>query len=721
MARLHTALLCSVIQICAFFPTLVNAEEFSYNIRDGYAYITGGNVSGAVVIPEIISHVDSTNPYHVTYYTVKGISSYAFERNEQITSVSIPNSVTEISGYAFSSCHGITSVSLGSSVNRIEGDAFINCTGLTSIHIPRSVSYIGPTAFYGCTGLTRVDIDDLAAWCNTYFSGNANPLYYAHRLYLNGEEITNLVIPQSVTDIKLHAFEYCTNLKSVTFHDGVKSIGYETFRGCTSLTSVDIPNSVTTIDNAAFLVCSQLKTVKIGSGLEKNIYSFAECPNIETLVIDNNDMATMECFNDSRKTLKTLVLGDNVTSIGANAFHNCSGLTSVTIPSSVTKIGNYAFDDCSGLTSIEIPNSVTKIGSSAFSGCSGLASMTIGNSVTSIGDGAFFGCTKLRKVYWNAKTFADYSSNSSTPFYNLTGIKTFNFGDGVEHIPAYLCYGLSGLTSVNISNTVTSIGDYAFYECGNLTSLELPNSLKTIGQYTFSNCSKLNSVTIPESITGIGYRAFYKSSALTEVKITDLTAWCNIAFDSFTSNPVYYSHHLYLNGDKVTALEIPNTITKLKKYAFMRCTDLVSLKIPNSVTSVERDVFTNCTSLETVSIPSSVSTFGINVFAGCSGLKSVTNHSETPQEITSDVFDAVDVSTVKLYVPEQSYDSYKAADVWKDFDIQGLVGVEDIEADENAKDIEGYYNLQGIRLEEPARGQINIVRYKDGTAKKVVN
>ena len=121
---------------------------------------------------------------------------------------------------------------------------------------------------------------------------------------------------------------------------------------------------------------------------------------------------------------------------------------------------------------------------------------------------------------------------------------------------------------------------------------------------------------------------------------------------------------------------------------------------------------------EPVAVPSSVSTFGINVFAGCSGLKSVTNHSETPQEITSDVFDGVDVSTVKLYVPEQSYDSYKAAEVWKDFDIQGLVGVENIEADDVSKEVEGYYNLQGIRLEDPTRGQAVIVRYTDGTAKK---
>ena len=148
-----------------------------------------------------------------------------------------------------------------------------------------------------------------------------------------------------------------------------------------------------------------------------------------------------------------------VTSIGSNAFYDCKGLTSVTIPNSVTSIGNGAFAGCYGLTSVTIPNSVTSIGDSAFSGCYGLTSVTIPNSVTSIGNYAFYGC--------------------------------------------------KGLTSVTIPNSVTSIGNYAFYGCKGLTSVTIPNSVTSIGNYAFQYCSGLTSVTIPNSVTSIGYCAFY--------------------------------------------------------------------------------------------------------------------------------------------------------------------------------------------------------------------
>ena len=147
-----------------------------------------------------------------------------------------------------------------------------------------------------------------------------------------------------------------------------------------------------------------------------------------------------------------------VTSIGKNAFNECTGLTSVTIPNSVTSIGGGTFANCSGLTSVTIPNSVTNIGNSAFYYCSGLTSVTIGNSVTSIGDYAFYFC--------------------------------------------------SGLTSVTIPNSVTSIGDYAFYFCSGLTSVTIGNSVTSIGDRAFQYCFGLTSVTIPNSVTSIGYAAF---------------------------------------------------------------------------------------------------------------------------------------------------------------------------------------------------------------------
>ena len=204
--------------------------------------------------------------------------------------------------------------------------AFNGCSGLTSVTIGNSVTSIGYAAFNDCSGLKKVIVKDIAAWCGIKFDGFfSNPLYYAKQIYSDEDtEITNLIIPNSVTTIGNYAFYNCSGLTSVTIGNSVTSIGAGAFSSCSGLTSVTIGNSVTSIGEYAFYGCSGLTSVTI--------------PN-------------------------------SVTSIGGNAFRGCSGLTSVTIPNSVTSIGEWAFSGCSGLTSITIPNSVTSIGNFAFAYC----------------------------------------------------------------------------------------------------------------------------------------------------------------------------------------------------------------------------------------------------------------------------------------------------------------------------------------------------------------
>ena len=255
------------------------------------------------------------------------------------------------------------------SVTSIGWDAFRDCTGLTSVTIPNSVTSIGDYAFRKCSGLTSVHISDIAAWCNIDFVNhyNSNPLYYAHHLYLNGEEVKDLVIPNSVTSIGERAFSSCYGLTSVTIPNSVTSIGKAAFNACSALTSVTIGNSVTSIGDYAFRNCSGLTSVTI--------------PN-------------------------------SVTSIGNSAFDGCSGLTSVTIPNSVTFIEEYAFQNCSGLTSVTIPNSVTGIHWCAFANCTGLTSVTIGNRVTSISWSAFHNCPELLDVYCYAEKVPSTESSA---------------------------------------------------------------------------------------------------------------------------------------------------------------------------------------------------------------------------------------------------------------------------------------------------------------------
>ena len=169
-------------------------------------------------------------------------NSYSSYINVYTGSIVIPSTVTY---------YGTTY-----SVTSIGKEAFRGCTGLTSVAIGSSVTSIGEDAFEGCSGLTEVNITDLSAWCKIGFENStSNPLYYAHHLKLNGTEITNLVIPDEITEIKRYAFGRCSGLTSVTIPNSVTSIGKSAFLDCSGLTSVTIPNSVTSIGDSAFNMC----------------------------------------------------------------------------------------------------------------------------------------------------------------------------------------------------------------------------------------------------------------------------------------------------------------------------------------------------------------------------------------------------------------------------------------------------------------------------------
>ena len=327
-------------------------------------------------------------------------------------------------------------------VTSIEYGAFYGCSDLTSVTIPNSVTSIGKDAFYECSGLTSVHISDLAAWCKIKFEGfsyYSNPLSCAHHLYLNGKEIKDLVIPNSVTKIGNYTFAGCYGLTSVTIPNSVTSIGYGAFGYCSSLTSVTIPNSVTSIGDQAFYECSGLTIVTIGNSVTSiGSWAFGYC-----------------------SSLTSVTIGNSVTSIGNNAFRGCSGLTSVTIPNSVTSIGMEAFYACSGLTSVTIPNSVTSMGDGAFESCIALTSVTIPNSVTSIGKNAFRGCSSLTSV---------------TIPNSVTSIGSWSFGN------------CRGLTSVTIGNSVKTIGNGVFAYCSALTTLYALNTIPpSVGSDSFTD------------------------------------------------------------------------------------------------------------------------------------------------------------------------------------------------------------------------------------------
>jgi len=282
----------------------------------------------------------------------------------------------------------------------------------------------------------------------------------------------------------------------------------------------------------------------------------------------NGPLPTWHNYKDS---IRSVQIGDGVTTIGNYAFAFCTHLTSVTIGNGVTSIGFQAFADCTGLTSVTIPEGVTSIDERVFTGCSGLTSIHVAAdnlNYRSI-DGVLF-------------------DKAATTLLLCPGGKNgaYTIPEGVTGIGDHAFHECKSLTSITIPNGVTTIGNYAFVFCTHLTSVIIPDGVTTIGSWAFESCCRLTSVTLPGSVTTISDGAFCGCEGL-------------------------------------TSMTIPEGVITIGDYAFGTCTGLTSVMIPDSATTIGDGAFDSCCRLTSVTIPEGVTTIGFEAFSDCSGLTDV--------------------------------------------------------------------------------------------------
>ncbi len=394
--------------------------------------IFGANVTR--IPANLLSNVDVISIEFENGSVCKSIGEGAFVGCNSLVSIELPSSITSIEENVFYYCSSLRKVhieDIGAWCNIVFGNEHSNPltygaklymndevirgdieipygvtkipshsfsrTDITGITMPGSVTLIEYGAFFECTALTKANyLGTVGQWCGIEFaSPDTNPLYYSKKLYINGNLVTELVIPDTVTKINSYAFYNCTSIIGVSIPDSVTSIGEFAFLGCDF-------ERYTIYDNACYVGNEQNPYLLLVRAKNDDITSCTIHQNTRFI----NDQAFSNCM-----MLTEATIGNGVVSIGAYAFEKCSSLKNITIPGSVKSVGDYAFMGCLDITSVTMLEGVTKIGYMAFSDCTSLTSTVIPDSVTSIGYMAFYDCTSLT-IYCEAiKMPSDWDSN----------------------------------------------------------------------------------------------------------------------------------------------------------------------------------------------------------------------------------------------------------------------------------------------------------------------
>lgn len=680
MKRIFSLLFAAMLVVQAWAQTTFEVGNLEYTVTDETNhYVSVGKISedntptGDLVIPTEVENGGTT-------YSVTSIMDSAFAMCVNLTSVSIPYSIQFINKYAF-----------------------YGCSSLTAVNIPDSVLYIGYAAFENCNNLAKATFGSIESMCNiSYLSASSNPLYYAHHLYIDGEEVTDIVIPDNITNI-------C----------------WSAFIGCSSLTSVTIPKSVIKIQPFSFSSCSNLTNVYLDDNNENY--------TLEDGVLFNKDKTQLIC--SLTKKAGNYIIPNSVTSINEGAFYNCGGLTSVTIPNSVSSIGRFAFSLCTGITSITIPESVTDISESAFSYCYELTTVNIPESVTTIEESVFKACTYLTSISI-PNSITSIGKQAFSYCYRLTSVTIPKSVENIDDEAFNNCYDLNHIVcygALTYNSELPTIGDKVFdnrnctitvpcgqtqnykdsdwgqytnltynedylyeftaeannHELGSVEILQLPDcstpaKVKATANegYVFVMWDdKRTNEEITVDVSGDRFCTAYFAPADADINIIpkndafwyynsdtktlhvagldELTIYGDYMWGDLPKTEVehvfiedgftYIDASTFQNFTALKDVRLPATLKKVGSYAFNGCESLESVVIPEGVTEIEYAAFNGCSSMKYAVLPTTLQRLWTYAFSSCTLLDSIVVKNSTVIEIPSMVFGGS--VNKKFYIP----------------------------------------------------------------------
>ena len=585
------------------FKTTIDGITYYYNSIPAGLEIIGMIVGEGISAVSIPSTIGAVPVVSIKGGYFGGLFQSDVEA-KQITSLTIPQTVTNVAGDVFSGCTNIEYLNLDMPTVQ---DGFRNLTGLKTLEIGEHTQTIASDAFSGCSNIETLTLD--IATVGDCFAGLSN--------------LKTIVLRDPVTTVNDDAFTGCTGVTDLTigkslvnesdvvfapFKNSIVNLTanckniYKWFTGSTSLLSVSLGKNVQTIGNDAFKDCQKLATTNFSEGL-----------------VSVGNKAFYSC-----RELQAALLPSTVNSIGEGAFHYCSNMKQVNIPEGVTLIQNVTFNNC-GITSLTIPSTVTDIHFHAFSSCVNLEEIIIPETVKFIGQYVFAHCTSVKHISIPDSNL-EFQIDDDNVFLGCTGLETVDIDQ--REVKGWF-KGNTSLKTVNFGIHVLKIDAEAFYGCTGLTSVYIPRFVEEIGTAAFGGCTGITSFDVDEE------NRYYCSK------------------DGLLFRDGTYLHILvsYPLGKEDVVLQ--DFVDIIDAGAFQGST-YSTIILPERVLGIKAGAFKDCANLKTVKCYRSA-------------LSDVPDKTIQITEVEVGAFEGCDLSKATLWVHEWALDDYKAFEEWNKF------------------------------------------------------